>query len=203
MTIPPTEECVMLVPVREYASASEMLRNLMEIRSAFRSYRPPPAPEVQPKPEPEPEPEPPTIFYMTADMATPPDLMPEPVVHRYTVRDVLQAVCDVWKVEMVELISARRTFDVMWPRKAAYAMACKFTLQSLPEIGRRMGGRDHTTVLSGKNRIQPLMDRVRDKVLPNSSLRQWAETLRLETDALDAALRRTQSDRTRARRGRT
>jgi hypothetical protein len=181
-----------------------MLQSLMAIRRTFRSYRPPP-PAVLPEPEPKPAQEvtqAPVLFYMTADMATPPDLMPVSVVHRYTVREVLQVVCDVWEVEMVELISARRSLDVMWPRKAAYALACKFTLRSLPEIGRHVGGRDHATVLSGKNRMQPLMDRVRDKIRPDASLRQWAETLRIEVDAFDAALRSTQSERTRARRRR-
>lgn len=173
----------MLVPVREYASATEMLHNLMEIRNGFRTYRPPPLPPI---PDSCPEPEPPhavapVIFHMTADMATPPELMPKTVIwRRYTVRDILNVVCDIWGVELIDLISARRTHDVMRPRKAAYALACKFTAKSLPEIGRHMGGRDHTSVLNGKNKMRPLMDRLRERMPPDASLRQWAEELRRE-----------------------
>jgi len=193
---------VMLVPVREYASASEMLQALMAIRRTFRSRRPPvpvtltdPA-SLAPKPES-------VLFFMTADMATPPDLMPEPPIwRRHTVRDVLNVVCDVWGVDLVDVVSARRTFDVMRPRQAAYALACKFTTKTLPEIARLMGGRDHSTILHGRNKMRPLMDRVRDKIRPDATLRQWAETLRLEADAFDDALRSQQSERTRTRRRR-
>ncbi len=167
----------MLVPVREYASASEMLHNLMAIRSAFRSYQPPPKPEIHP----EPEPEPPIIFHMTADMATPPDLMPERAVwQRHTVRDVLNVVCDIWGVDLVDLVSQRRTWDVMRPRQIAYALACQFTAKSLPEIARHVGGRDHSTILHGRNKMRPLMDAVRARIPRDAGLRQWAEELRRE-----------------------
>lgn len=172
----------MLVPVREYASATEMRQNLMAIRNGFRAYQPPPLPPVPDAcPEPESAHKPaPVIFHMTADMATPPELMPAVAWRRCTVRDVLNVVCDIWSVDLIDLISARRTHDVMRPRKAAYALVCKFTTKSLPEIGRHMGGRDHTSVLSGKNKMRPLMDRLRERLPPDAGIRQWAEELRRE-----------------------
>jgi hypothetical protein len=157
-----------------------MLRNLMAIRIAFRCYQPPPKPDIQPEPEPASEPEP-IRFYMTADMATPPDLMPEPAVHRrHTVRDVLNVVCDVWGVDLIDVVSQRRTLDVLRPRQAAYALACKFTTKSLPEIARLIGGRDHSSILHGRNKMRPLMVAVGEKIPRDAGLRQWAEELRRE-----------------------
>jgi chromosomal replication initiator protein len=45
------------------------------------------------------------------------------------------------------LLSARRSRDVVRPRQIAMFLAKALTSRSLPEIGRRFGGRDHTTVL--------------------------------------------------------
>ena len=167
----------MLVPVREYASAAEMRQNLMAIRNALRCCVPlrvfpqHPVKPCQPPPEIHPPPKPAApkpwrdYFCMTADMATPPDMMP--VVWRpHTVRDVLNVVCDVWRVGLVDLVSQRRTSNLIRPRHAAYALACKFTAKSLPEIGRHIGGRDHTTIISGRNKMAPFMLSVSRDLIP-------------------------------------
>lgn len=174
----------MLVAVREYTSASEMVRSLMAIRHGFLDYCPPPAPII-PEPDypPEPVPDPdfiePVIFCMTPDMATPPEFIRPP---RYvTVHEVVRTVCEVWRVDKVDLLGARRHIRIIGPRKAAYALACKFTPFSLPHIGRQMGGRDHTTVLSGRKRMQPIMDKIRACLPEYAGLREWAEAIHAET----------------------
>jgi len=70
-----------------------------------------------------------------------------------TMKAVGQIVSDYYGVRWADIISQRRTADVMRPRHVAMWMARHHTRLSLPEIGRRMGGRDHTTVLHGVKKI--------------------------------------------------
>jgi chromosomal replication initiator protein len=53
-------------------------------------------------------------------------------------------------------LSSRRTANVVRPRQVAMYLAKILTLRSLPEIGRRFGGRDHTTVLHAVRKIEAL-----------------------------------------------
>jgi chromosomal replication initiator protein len=54
-------------------------------------------------------------------------------------------------------LSSRRTANVVRPRQIAMYLAKTLTLRSLPEIGRRFGGRDHTTVLHAVRKIEGLV----------------------------------------------
>jgi chromosomal replication initiator protein len=54
-------------------------------------------------------------------------------------------------------LSSRRTANVVRPRQIAMYLAKTLTLRSLPEIGRRFGGRDHTTVLHAVRKIEGLI----------------------------------------------
>jgi chromosomal replication initiator protein len=54
-------------------------------------------------------------------------------------------------------LSSRRTANVVRPRQVAMYLAKPLTLRSLPEIGRRFGGRDHTTVLHAVRKIEGLV----------------------------------------------
>ena len=58
-----------------------------------------------------------------------------------------------------DLISARRTADVVRPRQIAMFLAKNLTPNSLPVIGRKFGGRDHTTVLHAVRKIEALWSR--------------------------------------------
>ena len=57
---------------------------------------------------------------------------------------------------MSDMISARRSRVVSRPRQVAMFLAKTLTSKSLPEIGRRFGGRDHTTVIHAVKRIEDL-----------------------------------------------
>ena len=57
-----------------------------------------------------------------------------------------------------DLLSSRRTANVVRPRQIAMYLAKMLTPRSLPEIGRRFGGRDHTTVLHAVRKIEALVD---------------------------------------------
>jgi hypothetical protein len=82
---------------------------------------------------------------------------------KLSIEDIQSAVERHCKVGHVELISARRTVDVVRPRQIAMFLAKNLTPHSLPVIGRKFGGRDHTTVLHAVRKIEAL--RTRDKTL--------------------------------------
>ncbi|MFG1416769.1 chromosomal replication initiator protein DnaA [Xanthobacter sp. V0B-10] len=81
---------------------------------------------------------------------------------RVRVDDILRIVAKHYNVSRADLLSQRRTANVVKPRQVAMYLAKTLTLRSLPEIGRRFGGRDHTTVLHAVRKIDRLVgtDRV-------------------------------------------
>lgn len=76
---------------------------------------------------------------------------------RPLIDDIIQAVARHYEVSRADILSARRTAVVVRPRQVAMYQAKTLTLRSLPEIGRRMGQRDHTTILSGVRKITRLL----------------------------------------------
>jgi chromosomal replication initiator protein len=68
--------------------------------------------------------------------------------------DVLDAVCRYYKIELSALRGKARDKDIVWPRHVAMFLMRQRTEASLVEVGRALGGRDHSTVLSGCDRIQ-------------------------------------------------
>jgi hypothetical protein len=81
---------------------------------------------------------------------------PIPVYRPIRIVDIQKAVCRKWKVSRLDMISGRRTKDIVMPRHVAMYLARKITPHSIPEIGRRFGGRDHTTVLFAIAKIDRL-----------------------------------------------
>ena len=73
------------------------------------------------------------------------------------VEQIQRAVAKHYGVKMNDLLSARRTADIVRPRQVAMYLAKTMTRRSLPEIGRRFGGRDHTTVLHAVRKIGSLV----------------------------------------------
>lgn len=72
---------------------------------------------------------------------------------RTTIEDIQKEVCSFYGVPMRDLLSHRRDRQIVRPRQIAMYLAKELTTRSLPEIGRRFGGRDHTTVLYGVRKI--------------------------------------------------
>jgi chromosomal replication initiator protein len=64
-----------------------------------------------------------------------------------TITEIQAAACKHFGISSEELLSAARTPRIAWPRQVAMYLARELTGESLPAIGRRFGGRDHTTVL--------------------------------------------------------
>lgn len=73
---------------------------------------------------------------------------------RVRIEDIQKLVAVHFNISRADLLSARRTAQVVKPRQVAMFLAKVLTLRSLPEIGRRFGGRDHTTVLHAVRKIE-------------------------------------------------
>lgn len=76
---------------------------------------------------------------------------------RVKIEEIQRAVARHYNVSRADLLSSRRTANVVRPRQVAMYLAKTLTLRSLPEIGRRFGGRDHTTVLHAVRKIEGLV----------------------------------------------
>ncbi|MBN9319956.1 MAG: chromosomal replication initiator protein DnaA [Caulobacterales bacterium] len=75
---------------------------------------------------------------------------------RITIDDIQKATAEHYGMKQADLISERRNRSIARPRQAAMWLAKQLTTRSLPDIGRRFGGRDHTTVLHAVRRIEAL-----------------------------------------------
>ncbi len=113
-------------------------------------------------PAPEPIPEPVALHIEITEM--PQETMvqvhrktPEPpVVRQPSIAETIDAVCQRFNISRNDLLSQRRTRNVLLPRQIAMYLAKNLTLRSLPHIGRHFGGRDHTTVIHSVNKIAAL-----------------------------------------------
>jgi len=85
------------------------------------------------------------------------DLIRAREARRVRIEDILRIVSRHYKVPRNELLSSRRSRDVVRPRQIAMYLAKSLTSRSLPEIGRRFGGRDHTTVLHSVRKVEQMM----------------------------------------------
>ena len=77
---------------------------------------------------------------------------------RVRIEDIQRVVARHYNVSKADLLSSRRTRTIVRPRQIAMYLAKVLTPRSLPEIGRRFGGRDHTTVLHAVRKIEGMME---------------------------------------------
>jgi chromosomal replication initiator protein len=73
---------------------------------------------------------------------------------RLKIEDIQKLVATRYNVSRADILSERRTAAVVRPRQIAMFLSKTLTPRSLPEIGRRFGGRDHTTVLHAVRKIE-------------------------------------------------
>ncbi|SHI41332.1 chromosomal replication initiator protein DnaA [Shimia gijangensis] len=95
---------------------------------------------------------------------------------KITVEEIQRRVAEHYNIRLSDMIGPKRVRTLARPRQVAMYLSKQLTSRSLPEIGRRFGGRDHTTVMHGVRRIEEL--RVQDG--------QIAEDLELLRRALEA-----------------
>lgn len=166
----------MLVPIREYASAAEMLSSIAAIRRVFRTDVP-------------------TVFPMRIVPEDVVDVGPHPAEpirepiptidwHQHTpltVEDVLRAVSCAWGIDRIHILSTIRTHDFMIPRLVVYALCCRLTRASLSRIGKAMG-RDHSTVVSGRDKMRAKVAAVDASIRSGATALEWAQEMRKEMD---------------------
>lgn len=93
----------------------------------------------------------PARLAVEADPPEPPQMRPPKVI------EIKRAVADYFSVSLVDIDSARRDPCIARPRHIAMYLCRVMTTHSYPEIGRRMGDRDHTTVMHAIDKIENLL----------------------------------------------
>jgi chromosomal replication initiator protein len=78
---------------------------------------------------------------------------------RVTIEEIQKKVAEHYSIRLTDMSSARRARAVARPRQVAMYLAKQLTSRSLPEIGRKFGNRDHTTVMHAVSRVTELMER--------------------------------------------
>lgn len=81
---------------------------------------------------------------------------------RVTIDEIQKLVSRHFELKPLDLVSARRSRSVARPRQIAMYLAKRLTTRSLPEIGRKFGGRDHSTVIHAVRKIEELRDQDRE-----------------------------------------
>ena len=75
---------------------------------------------------------------------------------KITVEEIQRKVADHYNIRLSDMIGPKRLRTVARPRQVAMYLSKALTTRSLPEIGRRFGGRDHTTIMHGVRRVEEL-----------------------------------------------
>jgi chromosomal replication initiator protein len=76
---------------------------------------------------------------------------------KLTIEEIQRKVAEHYNIRLSDMIGPKRLRTIARPRQVAMYLAKQLTLRSLPEIGRRFGGRDHTTIMHGVRKIEELM----------------------------------------------
>lgn len=113
-----------------------------------------------------------------------------PTITYPKVIDIKRAVADYFSIEVHDLDCNCRHMNVVKPRHFAMYLCRKLTLHSAPEIGRRFGGRDHSTVLYAAERISKLLAGDRDY---NEEARQQIEAIKVLVGMQNGKTKQTES----------
>jgi chromosomal replication initiator protein len=92
-----------------------------------------------------------------------------------SVEDIQKRVCEYYNIRLFDMISKNRTKDLARARQIAMFLSKDLTDRSFPDIGKRFGGRDHTTVLHACRNINQLIAK--------------EEELRIDIDVLKKSLK--------------
>jgi chromosomal replication initiator protein len=95
---------------------------------------------------------------------------------KVTMDEIIKKCCEYYNIRQQDLVGQSRARSVARPRQMAMYLCKRLTQRSLPEIARKIGGRDHTTVLYGVRKIEELMSM-------DSQIAEDAELLRRMLEA--------------------
>lgn len=91
-----------------------------------------------------------------------------------TIRQIQNAICRAFQINLNDLLSPRRHQKITYARQIGYGLCRVLTAKSYPEIGRRFGKRDHSTVLHGCAKVKPLIERAKAQLPDNATVDDWA-----------------------------
>ncbi len=103
------------------------------------------------------------------------DILNNPKNNKVTIADIQRRVAEHYNMRLTDMTSARRARAVARPRQVAMFLAKQLTGSSLPEIGKKFGNRDHTTVMHACARVTEL-------VVSDSTLAEDVELLRKQLE---------------------
>lgn len=158
--------------VTYYSSADEMLARYREIHSAFWKL---------PSPIP---PSPPASLLQRlarpASTSSPSAPIPPPAPRCLVsmVDEIVREVCRSFDCSKTELFARRRARDVVHRRGLAMSLCLKLTTRSTVEIGRRLGGFDHSTVLNIVRKMRPYLDATADGMPEDATPAHWVRVMR-------------------------
>lgn len=87
-----------------------------------------------------------------------------PIPKRVFLSQIIDAVAAVYSVSRCEILSERRARRICEARQVYFWIARKFTTHSYPQIGRHCGGKDHSTVMHGSQKIDNRFPEYRQKI---------------------------------------
>ncbi len=90
------------------------------------------------------------------------DIFPDHEVRPVTIDLIQKEVSRYFRLSVTDLISKKRSHPVLLPRQIAMYLARDLTDLSLPKIGAKFGGRDHTTVLHAVSKVEKMLNEQRD-----------------------------------------
>ncbi len=79
-----------------------------------------------------------------------------------TVDNILNAVCEHFGLQIVDIKSHRKHKHLIWPRQVAMYLSRKHTNNSFPELGQKFGGRDHTTIIHAVKKVEERIARSKE-----------------------------------------
>jgi hypothetical protein len=95
--------------------------------------------------------------------------------NKATVVQIQAAVAQRWVVSVADIRSSRRTAEVMAPRQIATMLCRTLTLLSYPQLARKFGNRDHTTMLHNAKRMEWLRQELVCELRVHDSVWSWVE----------------------------
>lgn len=110
------------------------------------------------------------------------DLVASGEPRRIRIEDILKIISRHFGISKNDILSERRHRSVVWPRQIGMYLAKQMTARSLPEIGRRFGNRDHTTVLHAIRKIE-------GQITANAQLKDEIEELKKQLGPEASSLR--------------
>jgi chromosomal replication initiator protein len=141
--------------------AHSIISGYRAARARLNGFREPgmirPAPIALPRPPTVPKAVPLEVVLSCYRKAFDSDPAPE-AEKKITLKEIISEVCEKRGVSKNAIISARRNVDLVLARQEVMWRAREETTLSLPQIGRALGNRDHTTVLHGMRRYQGRID---------------------------------------------